>query len=58
MVEYNALLFGLKVAKEMGGKNLKTYSHSMLIVYQVHEEYEDRYGDLISYYKVAPKMRK
>lgn len=49
MAEYNAPLIGLEVAKEVGAKILKAYGDSMLIVNQVHGEYEVQHEDLIPY---------
>lgn len=43
MAEYDDLLTGMKVAREVGAKNLETYSDSILIVNQVHREYEVRH---------------
>ena len=43
VAKYNTLLIGMKIADEIGVKNLETYGDSMLIVNQVRGEYEVRH---------------
>jgi len=40
IAEYNTLLIGIQLAKEIGVKNLKAYIDSKLIVNQLRREYE------------------
>jgi len=40
VVEYNALLIGIQLAKEIGVKKLEVYGDSKLIVNQIHRGYE------------------
>ncbi|XP_020255943.1 uncharacterized protein LOC109832885 [Asparagus officinalis] len=56
MDEYNALLIGLELAKELEIKHLKAYSDSQLIVKQMTREYEVRNNDLIPLHKTAIKI--
>jgi len=42
VVEYNALLIGMQLAKEIDVKHLEAYDDSKLIVNQVRGEYEVR----------------
>jgi len=39
VVEYNALLIGMKITDEIGIKNLEAYGDSKLIINQVRGEY-------------------
>ncbi|ONK57953.1 uncharacterized protein A4U43_C09F6000 [Asparagus officinalis] len=50
MAEYNALLIGLDMAKELGVKHLEAYGDSQLIVSQLKGEYKIRNKDLILYH--------
>ncbi|XP_020263326.1 uncharacterized protein LOC109839307 [Asparagus officinalis] len=56
VAEYNALLTGLELAKELGIKCLEAYGDSQLIVKQMTGEYEVRNDDLIPLHKVAIKL--
>src|SRR4051812_12320491 len=58
VTEYNVILIGLEVAKEVGARKLEAYGDSMLIVNQVRQEYEVRHEDLIPYYEAASKWRR
>ena len=49
IAEYNALLIGMQLAKEIGVKTLEAYSDSKLIVNQARGEYEVRHEDLVPY---------
>ncbi|XP_020271744.1 uncharacterized protein LOC109846919 [Asparagus officinalis] len=53
MAEYNALLVGLDIAKQLGVKHLEAYGDSQLIVNQMKGEYEVRNEDLIPYHAAA-----
>ncbi|XP_020258925.1 uncharacterized protein LOC109835356 [Asparagus officinalis] len=53
VAEYNALLIGLELAKELGIKHLEAYGDSQLIVKQMTGEYEVRNDDLILLHKAA-----
>jgi len=54
--EYNALLIGLQLAREMGVRYLEAYGDSKLIINQVKGEYEVRHRDLVPYYHAIIKM--
>ncbi|XP_020270748.1 uncharacterized protein LOC109845913 [Asparagus officinalis] len=56
VVEYNALLIGFELAKELGIKRLEAYGDSQLIVKQVTGEYEVRNDDLIPLHRAAIKL--
>ena len=51
VAEYNALLIRMQITDEIGVKNFEAHGDSKLIVNQVHEEYEVKHKDLISYHK-------
>uniref|UniRef100_A0A2N9HJD1 Uncharacterized protein n=1 Tax=Fagus sylvatica TaxID=28930 RepID=A0A2N9HJD1_FAGSY len=51
--EYEALLTGLRIAKELGANRLKIRSDSQLIVGQVNGEYEAREDRMIKYLKLV-----
>ncbi|XP_020266178.1 uncharacterized protein LOC109841636 [Asparagus officinalis] len=53
VTEYNALLVGLDIAKQLGVKRLEAYGDSQLIVNQMKGEYEVRNEDLIPYHAAA-----
>ncbi|XP_020263320.1 uncharacterized protein LOC109839302 [Asparagus officinalis] len=53
MAEYNALLVGLDIAKQLGVKRLEAYSDSQLIVNQMKGEYKVRNEDLVPYHTAA-----
>lgn len=52
--EYEALLAGLKVAQEQGATQFCIYSHSMLVVNQVKEDYQVK-GTRLAKYKTQVK---
>ena len=56
VAEYNALLIGMQLAKEIGVKHLDAYGNSKLIVNQVHGEYEVRHEDLVPYHNATIDM--
>ena len=47
--EYEVLIAGLKLAKELKVNNLKLYSDSQLVVNQVNETYQVRGGKTVTY---------
>ncbi|XP_020266607.1 uncharacterized protein LOC109842106 [Asparagus officinalis] len=53
VAEYNALLVGLDIAKQLGVKHLEAYGDSQLIVNQMKGEYEVGNEDLIPYHTAA-----
>ena len=56
VAEYNALLIGLELAKELGIKHLEAYGDSQLIVKQMTGEYEVRNEDLIPLHRAAVRL--
>ncbi|XP_020266503.1 uncharacterized protein LOC109841992 [Asparagus officinalis] len=56
VAEYNALLIGLELARELEIKHLEDYGDSQLIVKQMTGEYEVRNDDLIPLHKAATKL--
>ncbi|XP_020270743.1 uncharacterized protein LOC109845905 [Asparagus officinalis] len=56
LAEYNALLIGLELARELEIKHLEAYGDSQLIVKQMTGEYEVRNDDLILLHKAATKL--
>ncbi|XP_020263162.1 uncharacterized protein LOC109839144 [Asparagus officinalis] len=53
VAEYNALLVGLDIAKQLGVKHLEAYDDSQLIVNQMKGEYEVRNEHLVPYHIAA-----
>lgn len=51
MVEYNALIIGLKIAEALGVKYLESYGNSKLVITQIKGEYEIRNKDLVLYHR-------
>ena len=47
--EYEALIVGLKIAKELEVDRLQAYSDSQLVVGQVNENYEAREDSMVKY---------
>ncbi|XP_021827212.1 uncharacterized protein LOC110767855 [Prunus avium] len=47
--EYEALIAGLRLAKELGAKKIQVRSDSQLVVNQVNEEYQTRDDTMIAY---------
>ena len=56
VAEYNALLIGMQLAKEIGVKYLEAYGDSKLVVNQVRGEYEVRHEDLVPYHRAMIKL--
>uniref|UniRef100_A0A2N9GFI3 RNA-directed DNA polymerase n=1 Tax=Fagus sylvatica TaxID=28930 RepID=A0A2N9GFI3_FAGSY len=56
--EYEALLTGLRIAKELGANKLKIRSDSQLIVGQVNGEYEEREDRMTKYLKLVRNAMK
>uniref|UniRef100_A0A2N9HDB7 Uncharacterized protein n=1 Tax=Fagus sylvatica TaxID=28930 RepID=A0A2N9HDB7_FAGSY len=56
--EYEALLTGLRIAKELGANRLKIRSDSQLIVGQVNGEYEAREDRMTKYLKLVRNAMK
>ncbi|XP_020272463.1 uncharacterized protein LOC109847642 [Asparagus officinalis] len=54
--EYNALLIGLELARELEIRHLEAYGDSQLIIKQMTGDYEVRNDDLISLHKAATKL--
>ncbi|KAJ8499563.1 hypothetical protein OPV22_010115 [Ensete ventricosum] len=48
-VEYEALLFGLKVAAELGAEDIEIFTDSQLVASQVNGEFETREAAMIKY---------
>lgn len=46
VAEYKALILGLKKAHEIGGKNIKSFLDSELIVKQLHGQYRVKHPDM------------
>ena len=55
VTEYNALLVGLQLARQMRVQYLKAYGDSKLIINQIKGEYEIHHEDLIPYRHTAIK---
>ncbi|MCS5023615.1 ribonuclease HI family protein, partial [Staphylococcus aureus] len=53
MAEYEALVTGLRLAKEVGAQNLKVYSDSQLVVNQVTGNFETKNSTMKSYLKLV-----
>ena len=51
--EYEALIVGLKLAKDVGAEKLEIYSDSMLVVQQLKGEYDAKDEGMIQYLKVV-----
>ncbi|XP_031271118.1 uncharacterized protein LOC116129528 [Pistacia vera] len=51
--EYEALLVGLRLAREMGATAISVYSNSMLVINQILEEYQTKEDNMINYLKKA-----
>jgi len=56
VAEYNALLIRMRIADEIGIKNLEVYGDSKLIINQVRGEYEVRHEDLVPYHNAIIYM--
>ena len=55
--EYEALITGLSLAKELGAEELKVFSDSQLIVGQVNGEFEARNPSMIEYLKRVKEIK-
>ncbi|XP_020272188.1 uncharacterized protein LOC109847370 [Asparagus officinalis] len=53
VVEYNALLIGLDLAKKLGVKHLEAYGDSKLVINQLKGKFEVRHVDLVPYHETA-----
>ena len=51
--EYEALLTGLRLAKELKVRHLQIFSNSQLVVNQVMEEYQAQGEKMVAYLKSA-----
>jgi len=56
VVEYQALSLGLQMAIEMGIIDLNIYGDTLLVINQLHDEYEVRKEDLVLYHKQALRL--
>ncbi|XP_074299136.1 uncharacterized protein LOC141630170 [Silene latifolia] len=56
MAEYQALIFGLQMAIEIGVRDMDIYGDSKLVVNQVLGEYEVKKEDLIPYHQQALQL--
>ena len=56
VAEYNALLIGLQIAKELRISHLDAYSDSKLVVNQVTGEYEVRHENLVPYHQAVLEL--
>ena len=54
--KYEALLVGLRLAKELKVSHLKLYSDSQLIVYQVNETYQAKGEKMVVYLEKAKEL--
>jgi len=54
--EYEALIVGLRLARDLGVKNLKCQTYSQLIVGQMNDDYQAREPLLQRYYHVAKNL--
>ena len=56
--EYEALITGLRLTKEMGFQQLKVYSDSQLVVNQVRGDYHSKGENMATYLKIAREQLK
>lgn len=56
VAEYNAMLIGMKIAREIGVQNLEVYDDSLVIINQVCREYKVHHEDLVPYHIAATQM--
>ena len=54
--EYEALIAGLKLAKEMKVESLEIFSDSQLIVCQITNEYQAREGKMAAYLQKGKEL--
>ena len=51
--EYETLLAGLCLAKEMRAEQIKIYSDSQLVINQINEDYQTKGESMVAYLKIA-----
>ena len=56
VAEYQALVLGLQMAKEMKIQDLDVYGDSKLVIHQLLNDYDVKKDDLIPYYKHASQL--
>ena len=54
--EYEALIVGLKLAKDVGAEKIEKFSNSMLFVQQLKGEYDAKDEGMIQYLKVVRSL--
>ena len=54
--EYEALIAGLKLAKEMKVKSLEIFSDSQLVIYQITNKYQAREEKMAAYLQKAKEL--
>ena len=54
--EYEALIAGLSLAKQMGAENIQVFSDSQLIIIQVQGDYHAKDANMIRYLSVAKRL--
>ena len=54
--EYEALIAGLSLAKQMGAENVQVYSDSQLIISQLQGEYQAKDASMIRYLAIANRL--
>ncbi|CAL2266568.1 unnamed protein product [Prunus armeniaca] len=53
VAEYEALLVGLRLAKEMGAKQLQIFSDSQLVIHQVNQDFTAKDTSMTAYLQLA-----
>ena len=56
--EYEALIVGLRLAKEMGIEQVKVYSDSQLVINQVNGDYQAKGKNMVAYLNIAGEQLK
>ena len=56
--EYEGLIVGLRLAKEMGLEQVKIYSNSRLVSNQVNGDYQAKGENMVAYLKIAGEQLK
>ena len=54
--EYEALIVGLSLAKEMGQENIQVFCDSQLIIIQVQGDYHAKDASMIRYLPAAKRL--
>ncbi|CAL2247844.1 unnamed protein product [Prunus armeniaca] len=54
--EYEALLAGLRLAKEMGAKQIQIFSDSQLVVHQVNQDFTAKDVSMTAYFQHTPHL--